>query len=233
MTAEVTTLMTVGELSRQTRVPIKALRAYTDWGLINTLGRSGANYRLYDDEALRCVQIITEMRGLGLTLAEIRSLAHAHPTATASSSAPASPSGCAPPASASTPRSRSWNRPAAASTRSKPPTAPNSPASPAPNSGAATRCTAPAAPDPARVDRTVAIIGSATGAPGVIPTGAASCSTFDWARRGRRPSAGPGVSDTTSRASTPLPGDQPAWSVDADAAAVKVKDQISCERSDS
>jgi MerR family copper efflux transcriptional regulator len=79
MTAEVTTLMTVGELSRQTRVPIKALRAYTDWGLINTLGRSGANYRLYDDEALRCVQIITEMRGLGLTLAEIRSLALACP----------------------------------------------------------------------------------------------------------------------------------------------------------
>jgi len=79
MTAAVTTLMTVGELSRRTRVPIKALRAYTDWGLINTLGRSGANYRLYDPEALRCVQAITEMRGLGLTLAEIRTLAETYP----------------------------------------------------------------------------------------------------------------------------------------------------------
>ena len=79
MSAELTTLMTVGDLSRRTRVPIKALRAYTDWGLINTLGRNGANYRLYDADALRCVQIITELRGLGLTLAEIRALAHAYP----------------------------------------------------------------------------------------------------------------------------------------------------------
>jgi len=75
MTAEVTTLMTVGELSRRTGVSIKALRDYTDWGLIHNLGRSGANYRLYDDEALRCVRAINQMRGLGLTLAEIRRLA--------------------------------------------------------------------------------------------------------------------------------------------------------------
>lgn len=77
--AEVTRLMTVGELSRRTGVSIKALRDYTDWGLVFTLGRSGANYRLYDAEALRCVQVITEMRGLGLTLAEIRALARSYP----------------------------------------------------------------------------------------------------------------------------------------------------------
>lgn len=78
-TAEVTTLMTVGQLSSRTGVSIKALREYTDGGLIHTLGRSGANYRLYDAEALRCVQIITQARGLGLTLAEIRALAHSYP----------------------------------------------------------------------------------------------------------------------------------------------------------
>jgi DNA-binding transcriptional MerR regulator len=71
--------MTVGQLSRRTGVSIKALREYTDWGLINTPGRSGANYRLYDAEALRCVQIIGEMRSLGLTLAEIRALARSYP----------------------------------------------------------------------------------------------------------------------------------------------------------
>jgi hypothetical protein len=60
-------LMTVEELSRRTGVPLKALREYTIWGLIYNLGRSGANYGLYDDEALRCVQGITELRGLGLT----------------------------------------------------------------------------------------------------------------------------------------------------------------------
>ena len=71
--------MTVGELSRRTGVPIKALRDYTDWGLIQSLGRSDANYRLYDGEALRCVQAISEMRCLGLTLAEIRWLANNYP----------------------------------------------------------------------------------------------------------------------------------------------------------
>jgi MerR family transcriptional regulator, copper efflux regulator len=79
MTAELTGLMTVGELSRRTGVPVKSLRAYTDWGLINTVGRSNANYRLYDAGALWCVQIIAELRGLGLTLAEIRWLFSRYP----------------------------------------------------------------------------------------------------------------------------------------------------------
>jgi DNA-binding transcriptional MerR regulator len=66
--------MTVGELSRRTGVPIKALRAYTDLGLIRTRGRSPANYRLYDLDALWCVRWISELRGLDLTVAEIRAL---------------------------------------------------------------------------------------------------------------------------------------------------------------
>lgn len=63
--------MTVGELSRRTGVPTKNLRAYTDSGLIYSVGRTAANYRLYDAEALWCVTAITELRQLGLTLAEI------------------------------------------------------------------------------------------------------------------------------------------------------------------
>lgn len=71
-------VMTVGELSRRTGVPVKALREYTDWGLIYTIGRSASNYRLYDNDALWCVRVIRDMRSLGLTLAEIRELAHSH-----------------------------------------------------------------------------------------------------------------------------------------------------------
>lgn len=67
--------MTIGELSRRTGVPVKALRDYTDWGLIETLGRSASNYRLYTPDSLWCVGAITELRGLGLTLAEIRDAA--------------------------------------------------------------------------------------------------------------------------------------------------------------
>ncbi len=67
--------MTIGQLSRRTGVPIKTLREYEQLGLIYTLGRSESNYRLFDEEALWCVQVIRTMRSLGLTLKEIQDLA--------------------------------------------------------------------------------------------------------------------------------------------------------------
>jgi DNA-binding transcriptional MerR regulator len=67
--------MTIGSLSRRTGVPVKALREYEDIGLIYTVGRSPGNYRLFDEDALWCVGVITRLRRLGLTLAEIRDLA--------------------------------------------------------------------------------------------------------------------------------------------------------------
>jgi DNA-binding transcriptional MerR regulator len=67
--------MTIGSLSRRTGVPVKALREYEDMGLIYTVGRTAGNYRLFDDDALWCVEVISGLRGLGLTLAEIRDLA--------------------------------------------------------------------------------------------------------------------------------------------------------------
>lgn len=64
-------LMTIGELSRHTGATVKALRTYTDLGLIYTAGRSPANYRMYDADALWCVRLISELRRLGITVAEI------------------------------------------------------------------------------------------------------------------------------------------------------------------
>ena len=69
------TVMTIGALSRRTGMPVKALREYEDLGLIYTVGRSAGNYRLFDDEALWCVAVISTLRRLGLTLAEIGDLA--------------------------------------------------------------------------------------------------------------------------------------------------------------
>jgi DNA-binding transcriptional MerR regulator len=68
-------VMTIGSLSRRTGVPVKALREYEDMDLIYTVGRSAGNYRLFDEDALWCVGVITGLRQLGLTLAEIRDLA--------------------------------------------------------------------------------------------------------------------------------------------------------------
>ena len=67
--------MTIGQLARRTGVPIKTLREYEQLGLIYTLGRSESNYRLFDEEALWCVQVIRTMRSLGLTLKDIQDLA--------------------------------------------------------------------------------------------------------------------------------------------------------------
>src|SRR5438128_7194009 len=67
--------MTVGQLARRTGVPIKALRTYEDLGFLSTLGRSQSNYRLFGEEAVRCVQVVQGLRSLGLTLKAIRALA--------------------------------------------------------------------------------------------------------------------------------------------------------------
>jgi DNA-binding transcriptional MerR regulator len=67
--------MTIGELARRSGMSVKALRRLEGMGLIYTLGRSPAGYRLFDQDALWCVQVISNLRGLGLTMAEIRELA--------------------------------------------------------------------------------------------------------------------------------------------------------------
>jgi|GEM_PF-1481047 len=65
--------MTIGQLSKLTSVPIKILRTYEDFGFLCTRGRSESNYRLFGEEALRCVQVVQSLRSLGLTLKEIQS----------------------------------------------------------------------------------------------------------------------------------------------------------------
>jgi DNA-binding transcriptional MerR regulator len=72
-------VLTVGDLSRRTGIPIKAVREYTDHGLVNTMGRNPAGYRTYTSDALWCLKLITTLRGLGLTVAEIRGLTRPHP----------------------------------------------------------------------------------------------------------------------------------------------------------
>ena len=70
-----TPVMTIGDLARRTGVPAKVLRRHHDLGLIYSLGRSRAGYRLFDEHALWCVGVITTLRALGLSEAEIRQLA--------------------------------------------------------------------------------------------------------------------------------------------------------------
>jgi MerR family copper efflux transcriptional regulator len=68
-------VMTIGDLARRTGVAVKVLRRQQDMGLIYTRGRSPAGYRLFDENALRCVQVVRGLRDLGLTETEIAQLA--------------------------------------------------------------------------------------------------------------------------------------------------------------
>jgi MerR family transcriptional regulator, copper efflux regulator len=68
-------LMTVGELARQTGISAKKIRELEGLGLIYSAGRSEANYRLFDESAIWCVQVIGSLRSLGLTIKEIEQLA--------------------------------------------------------------------------------------------------------------------------------------------------------------
>jgi MerR family transcriptional regulator, copper efflux regulator len=66
--------MTVGELARRTGLSHKAIRELEGRGLIYSPGRSESNYRLFDQTALWCVEAVSQLRSLGLTLAEIEQL---------------------------------------------------------------------------------------------------------------------------------------------------------------
>lgn len=67
--------MTIGELVRRSGMSVEALRRLEGMGLIYTVGRSQAGYRLFDTDALWCIQVISNLRSLGLTVAEVHELA--------------------------------------------------------------------------------------------------------------------------------------------------------------
>jgi MerR family transcriptional regulator, copper efflux regulator len=68
-------LMTIGALARRSGLSRVAIRRYETLGLIYSAGRSAANYRLFDDTALWCVEVIRTLRSLGLTIREVTQLA--------------------------------------------------------------------------------------------------------------------------------------------------------------
>lgn len=70
--------MRIGRLSRRTGASVKALRFYDSQGLLLTAGRSAANYRLFPEDAVTCVDSVRALKAAGLTIREIRELAAAY-----------------------------------------------------------------------------------------------------------------------------------------------------------
>ncbi len=66
----------VADIGRRTGLTRKALRLYESMGLLEPAERTAAGYRLYDQEALRRIELITRAKVLGLTLAETKEFLH-------------------------------------------------------------------------------------------------------------------------------------------------------------
>ncbi|MEQ0559182.1 MerR family transcriptional regulator [Amycolatopsis sp. NEAU-NG30] len=62
----------IGELARRTGLTVKAVRFYSDRGLVPPSGRNTAGQRRYDDAALARLGLVRTLRELGLDLATIR-----------------------------------------------------------------------------------------------------------------------------------------------------------------
>ncbi|MET7852642.1 MerR family transcriptional regulator [Streptomyces avermitilis] len=69
---DVTTLYSIGELSRRTGLPVRTIRFYSDSGVVAPTTRSPAGYRLYDLDALLRLELLRTLRELGMNLATIQ-----------------------------------------------------------------------------------------------------------------------------------------------------------------
>ena len=71
-----TDFLQVAEVGRRTGLTRKALRLYETMGLLEPAERTEAGYRLYDQEALRRIELINRAKVLGLTLSETKDFLH-------------------------------------------------------------------------------------------------------------------------------------------------------------
>ncbi|MDP9843869.1 MerR family transcriptional regulator [Streptosporangium lutulentum] len=66
------TLYSIGDLARRTGLTVKAIRFYSDRGIVPPTDRSPAGYRLYDIDAVARLDLVRTLRDLGLDLPTIR-----------------------------------------------------------------------------------------------------------------------------------------------------------------
>jgi DNA-binding transcriptional MerR regulator len=66
------TLYSIGDLARRTGLTVKAIRFYSDRGIVPPTDRSPAGHRLYSLDALARLDLVRTLRDLGLDLATIR-----------------------------------------------------------------------------------------------------------------------------------------------------------------
>ncbi|QFZ21507.1 MerR family transcriptional regulator [Saccharothrix syringae] len=65
-------LHSIGDLARRTGLTVKAVRFYSDRGIVPPTGRSPAGHRLYGADAVARLELVRALRDLGVGLADIR-----------------------------------------------------------------------------------------------------------------------------------------------------------------
>jgi DNA-binding transcriptional MerR regulator len=71
-------LMRIGELSRQSDLPVKTLRYYEELGLIQSEKRTEGGFRQFSPDCLPRLNFIKQAKALGLSLQEIQNILDIH-----------------------------------------------------------------------------------------------------------------------------------------------------------
>ena len=70
--------MTIGQVAKRAGVNADTLRFYERQGIIAPARRNDANYRVYEEDAVRRVRFVKHAQGIGFSLAEIKELLGLH-----------------------------------------------------------------------------------------------------------------------------------------------------------
>jgi len=62
----------IGELSKRTNVPVKTIRYYEDFGILDRPKRTDSDYRVYSQKDVDKLSFINKAKELGLKLSEIK-----------------------------------------------------------------------------------------------------------------------------------------------------------------
>ena len=74
MSNEQKRVLQIGDLAKKARVSVRAIRYYEELGLIHPEGHSVGGFRLYSEDSLKRLQVITRLKDMGLSLMEIRQI---------------------------------------------------------------------------------------------------------------------------------------------------------------
>lgn len=66
--------MQIGEVAEQVGLSLRTVRYYEEVGLVTPVGRSSGGFRIYDDSAVKRLELVRDLKPLGFSLEEIRGI---------------------------------------------------------------------------------------------------------------------------------------------------------------